>query len=377
MDRKNSPFKMYRRRLVAAAAISSAVYGLILGAAATFAAALIGWFTDFAGVVWLAVGVGAGIAIVAGLLFYFLKFRPTGHDVVRRIDSMGLEERTLTMTELEGADTDIARLQRQDAQRHLDNVSGGQVKAAFPLLTAGKAAVTALCAALCLGIGMTTVAGLTQAGVIDTPGFIDSEREKYVTVSYMFDEGGEILGETDQILLPGENAQPVVAVPEDGWIFLRWSDGNRSTERTDMNITQDLIVTAIFEEIGDGEDDSDGDAMENEGEEDTDQNIPADDDGDGSGSSGDGGDGGSGDGSGSSGEGSGSGEGGEEGQGNGQGQGDGSGGGWSDNNQVIDGETNYRDVLEQYYDLAMEYINSGEEIPPEIKEFIENYFNSL
>ena len=57
--------------------------------------------------------------------------------------------------------------------------------------------------------------------------------------------------------------------------------------------------------------------------------------------------------------------------------GDGSGGGWSDNNQVIDGETNYRDVLEQYYDLAMEYINSGEEIPPEIKEFIENYFNSL
>ena len=102
--------------------------------------------------------------------------------------------------------------------------------------------------------------------------------------------------------------------------------------------------------------------MENEGEEDTDQNIPADDDGDGSGSSG---------------EGSGSGEGGEDGQGNGQGQGDGSGGGWSDNNQVIDGETNYRDVLEQYYDLAMEYINSGEEIPPEIKEFIENYFNSL
>lgn len=377
MNKKNAPFQTYRHRMTLAAVIKSALLGLLFGGVAAFAAALICWLTDFSGAVWVSVGVGLGAAILCGILFYFLRYRPTGHEVVRRIDSMGLEERTLTMTELQGVETDIARLQRQDTQQQLKRVTPAQVKAAFPLMTLGKGAIVLLCFALCMGGGMTTVAGLTQAGVIETPGFIDSEREKFVTVTYLSDEGGEVLGETDQILLPGEDAQSVVAVPEDGWIFLRWSDGNRSTERTDTNITSDLIVTAVFEEIGDGEADQDGDSIENEGEEDTDENIPADDDGQGMGNAGDSGDGGQGDGDGSTGEGTGTGTGGQPGQGNGQGQGQGAGGGWSDNGLIIDGETNYRDVLQQYIDMAREYLNSGEEIPPEVKEFIENYFNSL
>ena len=78
-----------------------------------------------------------------------------------------------------------------------------------------------------------------------------------------------------------------------------------------------------------------------------------------------------------SGEGSGTGTGGQEGQGQGNGQGDGAGGAWSDSNWVIDGETDYRDVYEMYYDMAMDILNNGGEIPPELREFIEDYFGSL
>ena len=44
---------------------------------------------------------------------------------------------------------------------------------------------------------------------------------------------------------------------------------------------------------------------------------------------------------------------------------------------IIDGETDYRDVFDNYYNMAMELIESGSELPPELIEFIERYFGSL
>ena len=81
-------------------------------------------------------------------------------------------------------------------------------------------------------------------------------------------------------------------------------------------------------------------------------------------------------GSGNQGEGNGGGSGGEEGEGNGSGQGNGSGGGWSDSNNIIDGETPYRDVLEQYLEAMREQIANGT-LPQELIDFIESYFNGL
>ena len=175
----------------------------------------------------------------------------------------------------------------------------------------------------------------------------------------------------------GENATPVVAVAEDGWIFVRWSDGGKTTQRTDYAVTADLVVTAIFEEIDeDGEGEEDG-SMSDDVEGDYDQNAPEADENDGAGNSGDAGDGGEGDGDGSTGEGSGQGSGGQEGEGNGDGQGEGAGGGWTDNNQIIDGSTDYRDVFETYYDLMLDILENGGTLPPELIEFIERYFGSL
>ena len=225
---------------------------------------------------------------------------------------------------------------------------------------------------------MTTVTGLAASGAIPSPGIVSPDKEQFITVSYLVDEGGEIEGEEEQILTAGEDATPVVAVAEDGWAFVRWSDGNKSTQRTDLNVKADLIVTAIFEELGDGEDiDAGDDALDKDDEGDYDQNAPNPDESNGAGASGDAGDGGEGDGDGATGEGTGTGSGGQEGEGNGNGQGSGAGGGWSDNNQIIDGNTDYRDVLEQYLDMAKDILESGGELPPDLIQFIEDYFGGL
>ncbi len=74
--------------------------------------------------------------------------------------------------------------------------------------------------------------------------------EKLVTynVSYSAGDGGTINGSTSQVVIKGEAAETVVAVPNSGYKFVRWSDGVTTAERTDI-ITADLEVSAIFEAI--------------------------------------------------------------------------------------------------------------------------------
>ena len=377
MDRYNEQIiKTYRKRMAVSAITSSVCFGLMIGGGAAFIAALVSWLFSFTGV-WVAVGTGLGAAAIAGVLLYFLKFRPTDKQVIRQIDRMGLEERTVTMMDLAGDTSTIAQMQRADAHARLENVNREQVRFAFPAFTIDKYAKIALAVALVLGVGMTTVCGLSAAGAIPSPNLNDPVRDNFILVSYWVEEGGEIEGEADQILSLGEDATPVVAVAEDGWAFLRWSDGNKSTERTDLNVTADLTVTAIFEEISDEGDDEDGDSLDQNTDGDYDQNVPEQNEGGGDGSGSTGGDGSDGNGEGGDGDGGGGGEGGQEGGGKGEGQGDGAGGGWSDSNQIIDGNTNYLDVFEQYYNMAMEILQNGGELPPELKEFIEEYYGSL
>ena len=46
-------------------------------------------------------------------------------------------------------------------------------------------------------------------------------------------------------------------------------------------------------------------------------------------------------------------------------------------NQVIDGETFYREVMQQYQSMIEEYLASGEEVPEEIRKMIETYLEII
>ncbi len=66
------------------------------------------------------------------------------------------------------------------------------------------------------------------------------------TVEYISGEGGEIIGEVVQNIFDGENGTEVTAVANTGYVFDQWSDGIQTANRTDTNVTEDITVTAYF-----------------------------------------------------------------------------------------------------------------------------------
>lgn len=375
MDSKQL-FLNHYRRLRLEAVLRSALGGLAIGFGANFAAALAAWLFDFGGI-WMAIGVGAGVAVLSGVLLYFLKYRPDPREVAARVDRLGLKERSITMLELEGDDSVIAKLQRENAREYL-----GRVKNSKVAIGVSKALVClAVCGAL-VGSSMTVVVGLAENDIIPSvPELVaPDESESFVSVTYAVDEGGEIVGETDQLIPPGSDATPVVAVPEDGWVFVGWDDGNENPERCDRGVQSDIYVFAIFEEIGeggDGDTEAEGEgkpgSMEGDKAEDLPEGGSANADSDQNGGNGEKGDGSGSDGNNDGGQGSGQ----EQGDGKGEGQGLGAGGKWEDANQFIDGNTYYKDHLDMYYQYALELFEQNGEIPPELIEFFETYYDSI
>lgn len=342
MDSKQH-FKRYLTKLRFEAFLKSFFSGLAVGFIANFITALILWFTPYNGL-WISLGVLAGVTVIATVLFYFKAFYPSVMANARRLDKLGLEERLITMVEYENDDSYMASAQREDAKAVLDTVNSKNIK-----LRIARKIWVSLLVCMVLGIGMTVVSSLAIQGIL--PGgddlvnsIIPKEPEVYIAVTYDVEEGGYIEGEQDQLVLFGNNATPVEAIPDEGYAFVGWSDGSSKPYRTDKELEADIEVYAIFEPA-DGGGDGNG-----EGE------------GDGSGE-------GNGDGQGE-GEGNGNGEG--EGQGQGQGQGNGNGQGgqgqgqgqggtmgggkYDHSNQIIDGETYYREVLDEYKEQLAEYL---------------------
>lgn len=369
-------FNKHYYRLVAEGVIKSIFIGLTIGFGANFVAGFFAWMFAFGGI-WFPIGIGAGAAVVSGVLFYFLKFKPDAMEVARRLDRLGLQERMVTMLELRKEDTYIAELQRENAKAHLAKASNRKIRFRFSTPVIVLVIVAAL-----IGASMTTVVGLADGGVIPPGNEIipDDPLENYIPITYLADEGGELEGETDQLVAPGGSTTEVVAVADDGWMFIGWDDGNVNPDRHEENVTEEWVYIALFEQVVDGE--GEGENSEENGQQGGAEGDKAEDLPEGGSanvnSDQNGGNGDKGDGSGSKGEndgGQGSTD--EEGEGKGDGQGLGAGGKWEENNQFLDGKTYYRDYLDIYYQMAQEIFEANGEIPPEYREFYETYFSGI
>lgn len=369
--------KKHHSRLVTEGILRSALFGLAVGFGTNVLMGLIWWLFALGGI-WVPLGVGLGVVPLAGVGAYFLLYRPNLEEVARRVDRFGLEERTITMLELRNEDSYIATIQRENAQTYLKRTEDRKLR-----IRMSRALVTAVIVTAILGTSMTTVVGLANNDVI--PGGDDLLPEDPATlpipVSYLVEEGGEIAGVADQLVRPGEDTTPVVAVPDDGWVFVGWDDGNESPERAEKNVTTELVFTAIFEEIfeGDGGDseDNEGNGQAGSPEGDKADDLPG-------GGAADvengeqGGQGDEGNGSGNKGENGGKGETEDEGEGGkGDGKGQGAGGKWEDSNQFLDGETYYRDKMEEYYQMALDFFEEVGEFPADMRAFFEAYFGSI
>ncbi len=351
-------FQKYYPRLRLEGVVKSALFGLIVGLGTNLVTAITVWSIGYNNI-WLPVGVGLAAWLLAGVISYFLRYRPDIRALARRVDRLGLEERAITMLELSSDDSCIAALQRKDTLRSMNQLSARELK-----IRPSKIFVILAAVLLLLSASATTAVGLAAKDII--PGGSEvlwPEEPKYLEVSYMVyeNEGGEIIGETDQLVLPGEDALPVVAVPFDGYVFVRWTDASTDPTRQEKDVTVSFELHAFFSPIGDGEGEAGegepGDAPEEDG--DSDENAPGDDQDDqnqdGSSNEGESPDGG----------------------GDSSAEGTEGGGRWDDQNTIIDGEQYYYDTVETYKELAMQFIEANQEIPEYIRKFLETYYDGL
>ncbi|MGZ2368466.1 InlB B-repeat-containing protein [Ancylomarina sp. YFZ004] len=69
------------------------------------------------------------------------------------------------------------------------------------------------------------------------------------TLTYHAGTNGSLTGETAQSLNHGETGTEVEAVPEDGYLFVQWSDGVKDNPRTDVGVTMSLNLTAEYTKV--------------------------------------------------------------------------------------------------------------------------------
>ena len=66
------------------------------------------------------------------------------------------------------------------------------------------------------------------------------------TLQFTAGDHGTVTGELEQSVLAGESGTAVTAVPDNGYVFSRWSDGSTANPRTNEYIMSDVIAQAIF-----------------------------------------------------------------------------------------------------------------------------------
>ena len=324
--------KQYEKRVKREAVLKAFIEGLACGMISASVAELVAWFMGAKYGLYIALALFVVMTVAISLIMYYKKYRPNVKAVAARVDELGLDERVLTMLELEGDDSYIAKAQKADTERALKKVNHLMLK--FSIATS-VIVLVAVCGFVMAG--MTTVSGLAYAEVI--PSGMDLIRDsRTVTYYASYAVKGEDVGKiyyvtadwdepelvTDKVSVDeGEDAPAVIAVADPGYIVTGWSDGKTNPLRQDAALHGNVDVYALFEAIDD-DPDADADPLDDL------ISPPA-----------------------SSGQ-----EGPSQPGGQGNGSGDGAGGTSASRNQIIDGGTYYGHGYEGAVDEAYDSMNS-------------------
>lgn len=357
-----NPMKKYRARIVREGVLKSLFIALAAGSGTLALCALLSWFFGFtAG---LFVGIGLFVLVTAALTptIYFAKYRPSVKAVAARVDALGLEERILTMTQLEGDDSYIARMQRQDAQRALEKADHMTLKIA---VSAGLCVLLSF--ALAFGLSGATVGSLYNAGVIPSGMQLIAKNKPVttITLSYSAQEnsGGAIcLWDEDweepelledgvsYELHEGEEAPAVYALDGTNATFIGWSDGVATRYRKDV-ASKSANIVALYSTVMFEEPPRDDQIMSDTSDNNNDNQDGPTPNQDGPNKPGD--------------------------LPNPDATGGGSGGKTSDSKQIVDGSTYYGDRFEDAYGDALDRLGSDDGISDELKGWISEYYDSI
>lgn len=407
-------FKKYYKKIGRESILKALLCGLTIGFSLMFVCIAASWLAGFKAGIYIGLGLFVAATAIATPLFYTFRFRPTTKKIAQRIDTLGLEERILTMAELENDDSFIAMKQREDAMKAMKSVSSEMLKIAVSVPLIAAVAISAT-----LGTGMTVAAAVAPDG---GKHFVDGLKEKHTyEITYTVEGKGwvidftkkenaaliaamkerarqreidkangkevtedETLPDTFQnrlgivytaidetaqatMVLDGANYEDttytfevtegdefgvkLMALPQKGYVFVGWSDGVTSPYREDMEATATKTVTATFEKVTDLLNGEKGEGQ-GQGEE------PGDEDS-GNGSSSSAGEGSDGDGNPNT------------------GNSGGEGAKASPANQVINGKTYYGDVFEDAYREMLERMKNNNSLSEAEKKAISDYLDSI
>lgn len=352
-DRNSAPsqteelLKAYRKRIAKEGWLTSLLCGATVGFCVDIVCSAVFLLLGIK-MFWISILAMVLATAISTPIFYFCRFRRSTRQVAARVDTLGLEERILTMAQFEGDDSYMARRQREDAMETLKKVGNTSL-----LRLAVSIPVIVACAATCvLSVGATTASALVDKGILET---IEGQREEAnkptfeVVYGIQDEEGGRVEGELLQTVTAGEATTPVEAIADEDYYFAGWTDGYEQPLRSDTVVDQGFSVYAIFLPIEDSEEEEGNDGGDGE------DGNSGSDKGDKSGQEGENtpGDGGEGDGEGMGGSSSGP------------------------NSQVIDGSTNLGDVSGEATSDAQSSVNSNGDLGEGEIGTIGDYFGGI
>ena len=418
----NEVFKKYYKKIGKESILNSLFCGLTIGFSLMFVCIAASWFAGFKAGIYIGIGAFVVSAGIATPILYKYKFRPTTKKVMQRIDALGLEERMLTMSELENDDSFMALKQREDAMKAMKSVNCEMLKIAVSLPLIATVAISAT-----LGTGMTVAAAVAPDG---GKNLVESWKEKQTfDVVYTVEGKGWVIDFTKKenaalleaaqlraeqrekdlingrevkedeelpasfknrlkvvsalsenadanatIVLDGANADDVtysfrvtegdefgvtlMALPQKGYVFVGWSDGAKSPYREDVTVTQSRTVTAVFDEV-DGLDEAGGQNSEKTDGDKSQDSDPSDSDAK-------------------------AGESAEDDTNSKPSDRDTSADNTSDDgakttpgNQIIDGQTYYGDVFDQAYQEMLDRMSKDSSLSDAEKKAISDYLDSI
>ena len=118
---KDSIFSKYYKKIKAEGLLKSFFLALTIALFVETLILLAFWFVGIKRY-WLSAGISVGVFAALVPSLYFLFFRPDTKAIAKRLDSLGLEERLLTMNELLNDESYIAMRQREDAKQALAKI---------------------------------------------------------------------------------------------------------------------------------------------------------------------------------------------------------------------------------------------------------------
>lgn len=124
--------------------MKSAVLALIVGFFLSLIVSVISYVTLY-NALWISLSVWLAAAIGFFMLFYKKVFRVSLKTTAARVDTIGLDERVITMVDLAGSEDFIARKQRENTQAALSAVSPIQLKTFVSKLSVLALSLIAFC----------------------------------------------------------------------------------------------------------------------------------------------------------------------------------------------------------------------------------------